>query len=198
MLVWDLFYGDFEVCMLGGTRDQCSRIVGNFPGVLSLNIWCDGKHPHEPWGFARDSDGKQVRATALESKYPRKMCVALVNLVLDFAAERGLRLKATSLLDDVNPLQTSKRSQMSIGDQPRPSRIPPMVSDTCFVAVHCAKNLVDIPCALMSKLPHDVLLHTKEGQPVTVPQNSRFRRFTAISAPVQGGDNVVQNLPSKR
>ena len=59
--------------------------MGNFPGILSLNIPCDRKHTQEPWGFARDADGKQVWATSLESRYPRKMCVALVTLVLEVA-----------------------------------------------------------------------------------------------------------------
>lgn len=38
MVARDLFCGDFQVCMLGGTRDKWTRIVGFFPGILALNI----------------------------------------------------------------------------------------------------------------------------------------------------------------
>ena len=165
---------------------------------MSLNIECDRSHSHEPWGFSRDAEGKQVWATSLESKYPRKMCVALVNLVLDFLATNGLTLRATSLDDALNPLQIHQQSQMSVGLQPKPSRIPPIVADSCSVGVFYAKTLEDIPCSLMSKLPRAIQLFTKERQPVTVPQYSRFLRFSAISAPDQGGDEGVQNLPLKR
>ena len=37
-------------------------------------------------GFAKDSDGERVWATSLESQYPKKMCVALVNVVLPVSA----------------------------------------------------------------------------------------------------------------
>eukprot|EP00435_Cladocopium_sp_Y103_P060549 s295_g22.t1 len=192
----DVYCGDFQVCMLGGTRDKWTRIIGNFPDVSSLNIPCNGQHSHEPWGFAKDLDGSQVWATALESKYPKKMCVALVTLVLDFAEGRGLKLRATSILDDTNPLQTSQRSQVSAGNQPKPSKMPPVVSDFCSVASFLVKNLDETPCSLMSKLPHDIVLHTKALQPVTVPQYSRFLRFTSLSAPVQMGVDGGQSASS--
>eukprot|EP00435_Cladocopium_sp_Y103_P032581 s1136_g8.t1 len=173
--------------MLGGTRDKWTRFIGNFPGVESLNIPCNGQHSHEPWGFARDQEGKQVWATSLESKYPRKMCIAVVTLVLDFAATRGLKLKATSLLDDTNPLQAAQKSQISAGGQPKPSKVPPVVADFSSVATFLVISLDEIPCSLMSKLPHDIVLHTKTQQPVTVPKYSRFLRFSALSAPIQQG-----------
>ena len=44
MLAWDLFCGDFQECMAGGTRDKWTRIAGNFPGVLSLNIRRNRQH----------------------------------------------------------------------------------------------------------------------------------------------------------
>jgi len=193
MRAWDIFCADFQVCMLGGTRDKWTRIVGNFPGLLALNIACDRRHTHEPWGFARDADGKQIWATSLESRYPKKMCMALVTIALEFLETRGLTLKANSLEDALNPLQVHQQSQMSVGLQPRPARIPPVVADTCSVGVFFAKTLEDIPCSLLSKLPRDVELFTKAGRPVVVPQYSRFLRFSAISA--SDGGEMVQNLP---
>jgi hypothetical protein len=183
----DLYCGDFQVCMLGGTRDKWTSIVGNFPGVQSLNIPCDRQHEHAPWGFARDNDGQRVWATSLESKYPRKMCVALVASVLEFAATLGLKLKAQSMLDDAHPLQAAQQSQMSVGGQPKPARVAPVVSDFSSVAVFLVPGLDSIPCALMSKLPHDIELYTKECSPVSVPKYSRFVRFHVLPAPITEG-----------
>jgi hypothetical protein len=98
------FCGDFKVCMLGSR--EWTRIVGNFCEVSALNIKCDHTHTHEPWGFARDENGRQVWATSLESRYPRKMCIVLVTMV-QFAERLGLKLKPTSILDDPNPLDCS-------------------------------------------------------------------------------------------
>ena len=198
MAAWDLYCADFQVCMLGGTRDKWTRIVANFEGIISLNLKCDRKHQHEPWGFAKDMDGKKVWATSLESAYPRKMCIAVVNLVLEFLQQKGLILKANSLEDKANPLQVAQQSQMSVGLQPRPSKIPPVVADSSSVAVFLADSLEDIPCSLLSKLPHSIDLLTKELQPVTVPKYSRFLRFTAISAPAEGGVHGEQNSPKRK
>jgi len=198
MAAVDFFCGDFQVCMLGGARDKWTRIIGNFPAVVSLNIKCDHSHTHEPWGFARDDDGRQVWATSLESRYPRKMCIALVQLVLQFAASLGVQQMPASILDASDPLQEAQRAQMSSGLQPKPSKVPPMVSESNSVAVFLVRQLTDIPCSLMSKLPRDVILHTKEGVPVEVPKHSRFLRFSAIDAPVQRGEHEEHNQKRQR
>ena len=189
MLQVEVYVADFQVCMLGGSRDKWTRIIANFPAVQSLNIKCDHSHTHLPWGFAKDDTGKQVWATSLESQYPRKMCVALINVVLQFAAERGLQLRAHSLLDDTNPLLTMQQAQIGAQQQPRPSRVLPIVPDFSSVAVFLVHTLADVPCSLLSKLPTDVHLHTKTGVLQVVPKYSRFLRFTALSAPLEGGES---------
>eukprot|EP00435_Cladocopium_sp_Y103_P030339 s465_g7.t1 len=114
------------------------------------------------------------------------MCSALVNIVLQFAEEQGLLLRAQSLADDRNPLATSKRAQISAGQQPRPSKLPPVVADFSSVAVFFAAELNQIPCTLMSKLDKDIQLHTKGGLLATVPKYSRYLRFSSLSSPLQG------------
>lgn len=126
------------------------------------------------------------------------MCVALVSLVLDFLQERGLFLKAESLQDFSNPLKTTQQAQISVGVQPKPSRIPPVVSDSSSVGVFLANNLSDIPCSLLAKLQQELHLYTLEGQPVVVPKYSRFLRFKALTAPVEGGEEGVQSENPKR
>ena len=95
--------------------------------------------------------------------------MALVASVLEFAATLGLKLKAQSMLDDAHPLQAAQQSQMSVGGQPKPARVAPVVSDFSSVAVFLVPGLDSIPCALMSKLPHDIELYTKECSPCLFP-----------------------------
>eukprot|EP00435_Cladocopium_sp_Y103_P043232 s1638_g12.t1 len=110
------------------------------------------------------------------------MCVALVDVVLQFAAERGLVLRAQSLDQDSNPLVASRRAQVSAGQQPKASKLPPMVADFSSVAVFLAKDLNQVPCALMSKLDKSVDLQTAGGLTATVPKYSRFLRFSSLSS----------------
>eukprot|EP00435_Cladocopium_sp_Y103_P038332 s3870_g10.t1 len=182
-----VFFGDFQVCMLGGNRDKWTRIMASFPAIESLNIRCDHSHTHQPWGFAKDPEGKRVWATSLESEYPKKMCVAMVNVVLQFAEAHGLQLRAQSLDADTNPLVASKRAQISAGNQPKPYRLPPVVPEFTSVAVFLANALSDIPCALMSKLDKDIQLYTKGGLQQTIPKYSRFLRFSTMPAQPEGG-----------
>ena len=198
MATTDLYCGDLQVCMLGGSRDKWTRIVANFPGITSLNIRCDRRHSHEPWGFARDDTGQKVWATSLESQYPKKFCVALVNILLQFFAANGMKLKAESLEDDRNPLQATQQAQISAGYQPRPSRVPPVVADFSSVAVFLVKESAEIPCALLAKLDKDITLHTIEGLPVTVPKYSPYLRFSALAAPVKGGEEGQSAQSAKR
>ena len=169
----------------GGDRDKWTRIVANFGGITVLNIKCDRSHTHLPWGFAKDQLGQQVWATSLESQYLRKMCIALVNTVLQFASKQGLKLRANSFLEDNNPLLTMQRAQIGAQQQPKPSKILPVVPDSVDLAL--------IPSALMAKLPHDIQLYTKSGLLEVIPKFSRYLCFSRLSAHQQGGDSKGQD-----
>ena len=187
MCTWPLFHGDFQACMLGSGRDKWTRVLGNAPFVEALHIPCNKQHSHLPWGFTLTADGKQVWATSVESEYPKKFCVALVNLVLQFAAERGLTLKPLALEEAADhPLKQAQLMQIAAGKQPRPSRVPPVVPDFSSVAVFRTKDISDIPCTLMSKLATKLSLYTATGLLEEVPCNSRFLRCSAKPAPSMG------------
>jgi hypothetical protein len=166
------FFGDFQACMLGGSCDKWTRIMANFPAIEGLNIRCDHSHEHQSWGFSKDAEGRRVWATSLEPQYPRKMCIALVNVVLQFAAEHNLKLRAVSLQEDTNPLNDNRRAMISAGQQPKPTKLPPVVSDFCSVAVFLASSLSQIPCSLMQKLTRIFNCALKGGQLETIPKYS--------------------------
>ena len=159
-----------------------------------MNICCDRSHPHAGWGFATDSEGRRVWATSLESQYPKKMCVVLSSIVLQVAADRGLKLKAMDLSEDQNPLMSAVSAQMGSDLQPRPSKIPPIVPDFSSVAVFLADNVSDVPCAVMSKLKSSIKLCSPAGILQDVPANSRLLRVNANPELAKGGVAEAQGL----
>ena len=172
------FAGDFQVCMMGGSREKWSRTLANY-GDHSYE-YCMRPFAHAcSWGFARDESGKQVWATSLESQYPKKMCVVLTSIVLQVAESRGLRLQACDLSSQsLNPLATAASAQMGSEIQPRPSKILPIVPDFASVAVFYTDDVSRLPCTIMSKLPNSVQLFTESHQLQEVPANSRLLRIT--------------------
>ena len=176
------YTGDFQVCMLGGKRDKWTRILANFKEISAMNICCDKSHPHAPWGFATDSEGRRVWATSLESQYPKKMCVVLSSIALQVAADRGLKLKS------------AVSAQMGSDLQPRPSKIPPIVPDFSSVAVFLADSVSDVPCAVMSKLKSSIKLFSPAGILQEVPANSRLLRVNANPELAKGGVAEAQGL----
>ena len=183
-----IFVADFQVCMSGGSRNKWTRLVASFPQIQQLNIACDHSHQHEPWRFAKNSDGHQVWATSLESMCPRKMCVAVVQTVLQAAHhEQGLVLQPQSLKDiHLHPLMKAQSAQVSSGLQPR-RRVPHLIPDFPATATFVASSLSDVPCSLLQKLPIQITLKSCERTPVQVPAASRFLRFSALS-PADGGN----------
>ena len=166
-----VYNSEFQHCMMGGSRDKWTRIIANFPSISQMSIKCDRTHTHAAWGFAHDEQGRQVWATSLESQYPRKLCITLVSVVMQFAAAKGLQLPALDLQADLdNPLHRPHHSRVRTGMQPRTAKLPPVVSQYRSIAVYFAEQVCDVPCSLMSKLANDVVLYSDSGTPVTVPK----------------------------
>ena len=75
--------------MFGGSRDKWTKVLASFKSIETMDARCNRQHQHAPWGFAFNDEGHQVWATSLESRYPRKMCVVLTQLVLPVAEKPG-------------------------------------------------------------------------------------------------------------
>ena len=72
-----LFSTDFQACMYGSMRDKWTRIAASV---------CERAHKHLGWGFTVNNERQRVWATSVESQYPRKLCIALVNFGTDSAS----------------------------------------------------------------------------------------------------------------
>ena len=183
-----LYFTNFQVRMLGGSRDKWSRIVANFAEIEQMDIECDKSHPHAPWGFAFDDSGKTVSAVSLEAQYPRKLCVALVQTALQCLHRQGVILLPTSLADlRQHPLHSAHMAQISVGKQPRGAKLPPMMPDFQATATFAIPHPSYVPCVLLSKLAAPLQLWTIEGSPVEVPAHARLLRSFLALDPSQGG-----------
>eukprot|EP00435_Cladocopium_sp_Y103_P037698 s2538_g10.t1 len=109
-----VWHCDFQMCMYGSKRDKWTRLLANLSTVTNLSICCDRSHTHEGWHFTTDPSGNRVWATAVESQYPRRVCIALVNVVLHFLQNQGLTLRADCIDDDLsNPLAIAQHSRIA-------------------------------------------------------------------------------------
>lgn len=187
---YPLFVTDFQACMYGSERDKWTRIVASFPEIAQLDVACDRKHKHLGWGFTTNAQGQKVWATSEESQYPRKLCIALVQVILQVASAKGVLLRPNCIHDIVDhPLLATKHSQLAVGTQPRGQRIPPLVPDFQQTAVFLAKEPSDIPCGLLGKLQQPLQLRTETQEAVQVPKYSRFLRGSFAADSTMG---VVQ------
>ena len=190
--IYPLFATDFQACMYGSLRDKRTRIVASFPEIVQLDVTCDRRHKHLGWGFTTNAQGQKVWATSEESQYPRKLCIALVQVILQVASARGVQLRPNCIHDihDIvsHPLLLAKHSQLAAGVQPRGQRIPPLVPDFQQTAVFFAKNASDIPCGPLGKLQTPLQLRTETQETVLVPKYSRFLRGSFASGSTMGVD----------
>ena len=192
---YPLFATDFQACMYGSMRDKWTRIIASFAEITQMDATCDRSHKHLGWGFTTDAQGRKVWATSEESQYPRKLCIALVQIILQVAASKGVQLRPDCLHDIVgHPLLAAKHSQLATGLQPRGNKVPHLIPDFQQTAVFFARQPSDIPCGLMGKLPHSIQLHTEQHQRVEVPKFPRFLRGHFLEDSTMGvGEDPSEN-----
>ena len=66
-------HGEFTYlhpCAYGGTRKKNTAFLTSHRAFAGLEKFCDGSHPHEPWGFDAE---RGIFNTAKEAEYPRQL-----------------------------------------------------------------------------------------------------------------------------
>ena len=145
--------------------------------------------------------GQEVFATSLETEYPRRFCIAVVQCVLRQLQRQNLQLLPNTLFDvRDNKMFEMHTARITALGQSRKSKLPPLMPDSFATAVFYVMNADDVPCALMSKVPAAFSAYTSTGeQTCQVPANSRFLCTSPFSeGSVQHGDDcfeVVFGLP---
>ena len=177
-----LFCADFQVCTYGGARAKWTRFVANFPDIQKLSIECDHSHEHAAWRFATGPDGQRVWATSLESQYPRKLCIAVTQIVLEIAEAQGLQLLERSMQDlQGHPLLQSQQATISVGGQPYKRKIPPLVPDFDAVVTAFVAEPAEVPFSHLSRIDKPLQLMSPACQPIEIPAKSRLLRFFTSS-----------------
>ena len=186
------FSGIFQACMYGSSRPKWTRIIGSFREIQTLSIACDNSHPHAAWGKTFHPDtGLEVWATSLEARYPQKLCVAIVHVVLQVLYSQGLQLLPDSLsaITD-SPLHRSQLTSLALNKQPISGKIPPLIPEFSKVQVVALSTDEVVPVSVLSKLQ-------KAWSPdpaVSLPAGSRLLRCTRKIRGVEDGVQTECNV----
>ncbi len=196
----ELSFTNFQMCMLGGARPKWTRLAANFHGISEMDLPCDNSHKHLPWGKVMDDSGRWIFATSEEAQYPRKMCVALVECVLRQLQKQGLQMVPSDLSAASNQqFFAATASRISADNQPRKSKLPPLVPEHSSVAVFYADEATDVGASLLTKLPSSRTFYTDSGASQSVPVNSKFLRRSVLTDPPKfwGSGTVEQSNRGK-
>ena len=74
-------------------------------------------------------------------------------------------------------------ARISAQQQPRRTKLPPLIPQAFAVGVFYIICAADIACPLQSKLQSQQLAYTKTGEQVSIPAHARFLRRTACTSP---------------
>ena len=126
----------------------------SFKEIQSLSIACDNSHPHAAWGKTFHPDtGLEVWATSLEARYPQKLCVAVVHVVLQVLHSQGLQLLPDSISAIADsPLHRSQLTSVALNKQRISGKIPPLIPDFSRVQVISLPTDEVVPVSVLSKL----------------------------------------------
>ena len=179
-----IHFSDSQMCMLGGQRPKWTRLAASFEAITEMNVECDKNHVHLPWGKTFNAEGLEVFATSLEAEYPRKFCISLVQCVLRQLQRQNMAVTPEALFDiKDNRAYEMQTARVTAQQQPRRTKLPPLIPDSFAVGVFYVASAADIASPLQSKLKTEQRVYTKTGEEVSVPANARFLRRSAATSP---------------
>ena len=170
------YSGIFQACMYGSSRPKWTPFIASFQEIQRLSVSCDDNHQHAAWGKTfHPETGLQVWATSLEARYPQKLCVAVVHVVLQVLHSQGIQLLPESLSAIADsPMHRSQLMSIAINKQPTSGKIPPLIPDFSRVQVVSIPTDEVVPIPVLSKLQ-------KSWNPdpnISIPVGSRLLRCT--------------------
>ena len=163
----ELFHFSFQQCMYGGARDQWCTIYTNCREFAVMTKECDQSHPHEPWGAAKLRNHMQLAPH--EAECPLPLCVAIRDIVLAVAQQRGVQFLQAPRTKKQKLLTTAIRSAEA-GRQPRGNKLPQIVSEY--------KTTVIKPWPFSYLPPFKRTLTSAECHVLKVPAGSKLLRQT--------------------
>ena len=115
----------FHNCAHGGSRDKLTMLWCNNNILYSLQLFCDGQHPHSGWKPKVLNNAPRY-ATSEEAAYPELLCARIVDAVLAHVQTQGA-IVALDIASDPAPDDTLGRTVL--GALPRGLKAKPLVSE---------------------------------------------------------------------
>ena len=166
-----------HACMYGSQRNKRTAFLMNFHAA-NLQLECDGKHQHLPWGLVDDKSRSELTfSTSLETEYPTALCKQLAAAVLDALQAQGKMLPSQDVHED-------QLQRIGAGIQPRGTRAPLLLGDFKF-KIDVESSGVEVP----KMVPQDVHFPF-QGLPV---HSKLISSRTACIMGVKGEKNLVQH-----
>ena len=89
VLVNKFLFVNFHSCAYGGLRFKCTSFLTNNAAFLVICRQCDNTRTHLQWGYDYQS---QQFSTALEAEYPKGLCQAYADVLLEMAANHNIEI----------------------------------------------------------------------------------------------------------
>ena len=170
-------YTTHQACAYGGCRPKFTTLAHNFPEFAVINKCCPGESPfhrHKPWGIVHTSEGTHF-STSEETAYPLGLAAAIARTFVQVLINRGWQPPPESLALNLESMNLQEIRAL-VGNQPKASRIPPLVREhKCVFVVHGPlQSLAAVPVFPMQRLK----------QPWPVPEDC-FCKVATIPAEAQ-------------
>lgn len=123
-----------QACAYGSERPEWTALAHNTVALTKLCKCCPGEssqHKQKPWGMVAGLDGSKKFSTAEETAYPMPLAYAIAFHLAQELMSRGWQPPATEFS---TPETVSYQYLRSIvGQQPKASKIPPLLSEFSHV-----------------------------------------------------------------
>ena len=200
-LMWDLeyftwavangFFVNMHACAYGSSRKKLTSFLCSHREFSKLELYCDGRHEHQPWGIAEDGSF----STALEAEYPRAMCLKYAEIFHELCQQRKIHPGQQTAMEV---------QKLSPYQQPKGRKLPQLVPEYSFTKTIQVKHLPPVDHkGCLTKPLQDIpagskLLRTeaKKGSTLCIFGVYRsFEAFTQIARQLWHPYDELRNLP---
>ncbi|CAE7673348.1 unnamed protein product [Symbiodinium sp. CCMP2456] len=161
----------FHHCMFGSQRRKHTSLCHNIPFAQALQVTCDGKHDHLPWGRLPDG-GPAIKA---EVSYPPLLCRCLAHAFVNQLLHLGATAPAVTLHEASVP--AARAAQVAASRQPN-KRLPPLVTEfAAIVTVRGPESQIPSSSVLEAAWPVDSSCIVHPPTPVLPVGTKRLSSF---------------------
>ena len=189
-------YTAHQACAYGSDRPKWTVVAHNRKQFMKLNRCCPGqlkKHRHKPWGRTENNFFRDQRRNGLS----HRLAGAIASAFGEALAEQGWTPPVTSL-DQQWDKMTLLHARVASGNQPKASKIPPLVPEHKRVIVikgpmHGVSNPPVQPMQRLKTKWHIPNHFQCNSEDTEIRESLQFLRKTLIIGQVGVGDEFTPN-----